>query len=123
QAEDGIRDFHVTGVQTCALPIWVHACSRACSPSSLDLAYSLMSSSRRRYASSPHSGSRRAALRTRCREAQADQIAVDVRDDAGHAAVVEPVTVTLVLDGGRPGHPPHQVRGAVEVRPGADPQV
>src|SRR5207302_5308843 len=24
QAEDGIRDFHVTGVQTCALPIWVH---------------------------------------------------------------------------------------------------
>src|SRR6266700_2955358 len=28
QAEDGIRDFHVTGVQTCALPILV---SRACS--------------------------------------------------------------------------------------------
>src|SRR5690606_41137402 len=28
QAEDGIRDFHVTGVQTCALPIYfrlVHA--------------------------------------------------------------------------------------------------
>src|SRR5207302_4717924 len=24
QAEDGIRDFHVTGVQTCALPIWTH---------------------------------------------------------------------------------------------------
>src|SRR5690606_40186522 len=23
QAEVGIRDFHVTGVQTCALPIWV----------------------------------------------------------------------------------------------------
>src|SRR5690606_13005171 len=22
QADDGIRDFHVTGVQTCALPIW-----------------------------------------------------------------------------------------------------
>src|SRR5690606_40338822 len=22
QAEDGMRDFHVTGVQTCALPIW-----------------------------------------------------------------------------------------------------
>src|SRR5690606_40594046 len=22
QAEDGIRDFHVTGVQACALPIW-----------------------------------------------------------------------------------------------------
>src|SRR5690606_41017174 len=25
QAEDGIRDFHVTGVQTCALPISVSA--------------------------------------------------------------------------------------------------
>src|SRR5690606_39375674 len=24
QAEDGIRDFHVTGVQTCALPILLH---------------------------------------------------------------------------------------------------
>src|SRR5690606_39404335 len=22
RAEDGIRDFHVTGVQTCALPVW-----------------------------------------------------------------------------------------------------
>src|SRR5690606_39930943 len=26
QAEDGIRDFHVTGVQTCALPIWAGRC-------------------------------------------------------------------------------------------------
>src|SRR5690606_39924889 len=25
QAEDGIRDFHVTGVQTCALPISKHS--------------------------------------------------------------------------------------------------
>src|SRR5690606_39438321 len=25
QAEDGMRDFHVTGVQTCALPIFVVA--------------------------------------------------------------------------------------------------
>src|SRR5690606_40266051 len=25
QAEDGIRDFHVTGVQTCALPIYHRA--------------------------------------------------------------------------------------------------
>src|SRR5690606_39518336 len=24
QAEDGIRDFHVTGVQTCALPIYIN---------------------------------------------------------------------------------------------------
>src|SRR5690606_40852556 len=28
QAEDGIRDFHVTGVQTCALPIF---CQKSCS--------------------------------------------------------------------------------------------
>src|SRR5690606_40767759 len=27
QAEDGIRDFHVTGVQTCALPIFMMALS------------------------------------------------------------------------------------------------
>src|SRR2546426_8014125 len=27
QAEDGIRDYKVTGVQTCALPIW-SACER-----------------------------------------------------------------------------------------------
>src|SRR5690606_40173489 len=30
QAEDGIRDFHVTGVQTCALPI--SRAGRRCSP-------------------------------------------------------------------------------------------
>src|SRR5690606_41038245 len=29
QAEDGIRDFHVTGVQTCALPISGRAAHRA----------------------------------------------------------------------------------------------
>src|SRR5690606_41875739 len=28
QAEDGIRDFHVTGVQTCALPICARASGR-----------------------------------------------------------------------------------------------
>src|SRR5690606_39534298 len=28
QAEDGIRDFHVTGVQTCALPIYFGALFR-----------------------------------------------------------------------------------------------
>src|ERR1022692_5207418 len=26
QAEDGIRDYKVTGVQTCALPIWDRGC-------------------------------------------------------------------------------------------------
>src|SRR5690606_39566315 len=30
QAEDGIRDFHVTGVQTCALPIYPSFSSESC---------------------------------------------------------------------------------------------
>src|SRR5690606_40018809 len=30
QAEDGIRDFHVTGVQTCALPIFSQATPSRC---------------------------------------------------------------------------------------------
>src|SRR5690606_40879705 len=34
QAEDGIRDFHVTGVQTCALPILVPLNSRNTPPNS-----------------------------------------------------------------------------------------
>src|SRR2546427_5103500 len=29
QAEDGIRDLTVTGVQTCALPIWASTCRTA----------------------------------------------------------------------------------------------
>src|SRR5690606_40900327 len=33
QAEDGIRDFHVTGVQTCALPISAAAAGSGASPS------------------------------------------------------------------------------------------
>src|ERR1039457_4802968 len=28
QAEDGIRDYKVTGVQTCALPIWIDRVNR-----------------------------------------------------------------------------------------------
>src|SRR5690606_5131594 len=35
QAEDGIRDFHVTGVQTCALPISVHWAQQAGNSDSL----------------------------------------------------------------------------------------
>src|SRR2546426_1839780 len=31
QAEDGIRDYKVTGVQTCALPIWSRDGRRYCS--------------------------------------------------------------------------------------------
>src|SRR6267378_1589426 len=46
QAEDGIRDLYVTGVQTCALPIWFSAVNvgiagsapRRCGASSRDCA-------------------------------------------------------------------------------------
>src|SRR5204863_4910121 len=34
QAEDGIRDLYVTGVQTCALPIWPRAAHNECIGSS-----------------------------------------------------------------------------------------
>src|SRR5690606_40739493 len=45
QAEDGIRDFHVTGVQTCALPIsWV-ATKKSCRP---QMAYTASSNQKRR---------------------------------------------------------------------------
>src|SRR5690606_39808009 len=41
QAEDGIRDFHVTGVQTCALPILVlHANAFTLSEMLAELEYS-----------------------------------------------------------------------------------
>src|SRR5207302_2297404 len=40
QAEDGIRDFHVTGVQTCALPIFTRE-SKVSIPSN-DLACNLL---------------------------------------------------------------------------------
>src|SRR5690606_40195002 len=41
QAEDGIRDFHVTGVQTCALPIfalaaWLTSAAHGAEPSLLE---------------------------------------------------------------------------------------
>src|SRR5690606_40353404 len=45
QAEDGIRDFHVTGVQTCALPISKQISGRA--------AWAAFSPPGRRFASSP----------------------------------------------------------------------
>src|SRR5207302_7890714 len=44
QAEDGIRDFHVTGVQTCALPIavvargWGKCCVVGCEQLDIDYA-------------------------------------------------------------------------------------
>src|SRR5690606_39540180 len=43
QAEDGIRAFHVTGVQTCALPIWLVWASPAhAAAGSLDVSGSMI---------------------------------------------------------------------------------
>src|SRR5690606_41095754 len=42
QAEDGIRDFHVTGVQTCALPIWSEARLNRVAPTPTTVARSAM---------------------------------------------------------------------------------
>src|SRR5690606_40902463 len=39
QAEDGIRDFHVTGVQTCALPIFRRVLLKPCGQSFIDEAF------------------------------------------------------------------------------------
>src|SRR5690606_41160829 len=39
QAEDGIRDFHVTGVQTCALPIFGTAIPQYCTAGATSLQY------------------------------------------------------------------------------------
>src|SRR5690606_40956762 len=42
-AEDGIRGFHVTGVQTCALPISFFACQKGLQPAPrLTLAYVIL---------------------------------------------------------------------------------
>src|SRR2546427_4722769 len=41
QAEDGIRDLTVTGVQTCALPIWARGAAEVL-PSSLSMMFLIM---------------------------------------------------------------------------------
>src|SRR5207249_5526080 len=80
QAEDGIRDRNVTGVQTCALPIWATASSprtrhraaraarawraaRICATTSCSLTARTVSSSR-----SPHGSWRRTSWGSRSEE-------------------------------------------------------
>src|SRR5215475_14776411 len=53
QAEDGIRDFHVTGVQTCALPI---SCGyQASVDEAVEVAFTVSPRVRRIGAHDPHS--------------------------------------------------------------------
>src|SRR5690606_40260101 len=51
QAEDGIRDFHVTGVQTCALPISSRLAAALEAPPDRLLVYSIASSAPSRVSS------------------------------------------------------------------------
>src|SRR5256885_1440419 len=39
QAEDGIRDYKVTGVQTCALPIWLTTSGKGADSAGLGIAW------------------------------------------------------------------------------------
>src|SRR3989339_1388884 len=62
QAEDGIRDLIVTGVQTCALPIFTHArthATKSTSASAHHLIYSGSRSEERRVGKSVDLGGRR----------------------------------------------------------------
>src|SRR5690606_40661137 len=74
QAEDGIRDFHVTGVQTCALPIYIRACNMnifsgstsASSAAPATVSSGDAGSASRPCAEKPSFLSRRISHRTRC---------------------------------------------------------
>src|SRR5690606_39433323 len=81
QAEDGIRDFHVTGVQTCALPI--------CRP---------FRRAPSEWPSSAHSGSTRAgsspSAASRVRECASRSAACRSRRQIGRASCRDRVTVS-----------------------------
>src|SRR6266566_8941230 len=76
QAEDGIRDYKVTGVQTCALPIWRRLA---------DLADA------RRYEDAARLRDRLQALERVCRELE-------------RAARLRAVERCIVVPGAEPGH-------------------
>src|SRR5690606_39716036 len=59
QAEDGIRDFHVTGVQTCALPISIRYSVSARRPTTCPG----LTSCSERFPVSSHRGTRRTSWR------------------------------------------------------------
>src|SRR5439155_10661561 len=46
QAEDGIRDGHVTGVQTCALPILIEPAMKATPPRNISASHTSAAASR-----------------------------------------------------------------------------
>src|SRR5690606_41150297 len=83
QAEDGIRDFHVTGVQTCALPICTRRASISCSSSADDTSERQLHPGRQRQA-----GGGRAYLLLRGRVDLVDRV-VEGRGDQvlGHLRV------------------------------------
>src|SRR5690606_40404439 len=71
QAEDGIRDFHVTGVQTCALPIYLPHEDQVAGVVMLDIATALLALLAEKTSGSykplsPNSALQRAAFGIKC---------------------------------------------------------
>src|SRR5690606_39571453 len=86
QAEDGIRDFHVTGVQTCALPIsntapfsrltcaWRRRCGTNCATAWLPGAWGCTDGrSRCLLSTSPRSWSRQRDRKERCHDLRSEE--------------------------------------------------
>src|SRR5207302_2312786 len=96
QAEDGIRDFHVTGVQTCALPILAARSSMTVAPAAvIELRAAIAARSNgsgRHRASSCHCCAR---LRASARAPPASRS----RDKIGRASCRESVEEVAVVGG------------------------
>src|SRR5690606_39282214 len=103
QAEAGIRDFHVTGVQTCALPIYagpgfrMHTTPTEGHPRHVGRAVVDMMFDRNAPSRVPIKIGR-ASCRERAQTAAAD-VAVHTTADPGNAAAAEPVMCTRAQGG------------------------
>src|SRR5207253_8177336 len=99
QAEDGIRDGHVTGVQTCALPIYAEA----------EFALELF-----------ESGSARRAYLLKERVGNRAQLVAAIEAVAGGGSVVDPKIVdTLIAERSRLEDRKASCRERVEIAVGA----
>src|SRR5690606_22734526 len=93
QAEDGIRDFHVTGVQTCALPIYDPLYERV-----VALVY-------RAYDQAPHAGYREHLLDDHHARQEVSDLNPDHRDHrdhrVAHGVFIEDAALRRALGPGR----------------------
>src|SRR5690606_1936831 len=85
QAEDGIRDFHVTGVQTCALPISTH--TSACVPAMNSMARSMGYGTRGTWGKPPPRVVRRLELCPASRQFNVWQMAAANLTPSAHSAL------------------------------------